>query len=181
MTDSTTDTLYGLVAEFDNQDRLLNATRRAHEQGYQRMDAFAPFPVEGLSDALGFHRTHISLVVLIGGVVGGVAGYALQYYAAVIAYPLNVGGKPVDSWPAFVPVTFEMIILGAALAAVVGMLFLNGLPMPYHPLFNVARFKHVTRDGFFLCIEAGDPKFNQEQTRAFLQSLGSREVYDVPD
>jgi len=173
--------LYGLVAEFENQDRLVEATRRAHEQGYRRMDAYAPFPVDELAEALGFQRTHISLVVLIGGVIGGVGGYALQYYASVIAYPLNSGGKPLDSWPAFIPVTFETTILGAALFAVVGMLFLNGLPMPYHPLFNVERFSHVTRDGFFLCIEAVDPNFDLEKTRDFLRSLGSREVYDVPD
>src|SRR5713226_6599761 len=171
-------TLYGLVAEFENQDGLVDATRRAHDQGYRRMDAYAPFPVDGLADALGFHRTHISLVVLIGGIVGGIGGYALQYYAAVIAYPLNSGGKPFNSWPAFIPVTFETTILGAALAAVVGMLFLNGLPMPYHPLFNVARFSRVTRDGFFLCIEAADPNFDLEKTREFLQSLGPREVHD---
>ena len=173
-------TLYGLVAEFENPDGLVGATRRAHDQGYRRMDAYAPFPVDGLSEALGFHRTHISLVVLLGGIVGGIGGYALQYYAAVIAYPLNSGGKPFNSWPAFIPVTFETTILGAALAGVIGLLLLNRLPMPYHPVFNVDRFMRASQDGFFLCIESADPKFELQQTKEFLHSLQPREVYDVP-
>jgi hypothetical protein len=143
------------------------------------MEAYTPFPVEGLAEALDFHRTHLPLVVLLGGLVGGIGGYALQYWINVIDYPLNVGGRPLHSWPAFIPVTFELTILVAALAAVLGMLALNGLPMPYHPLFNVPRFASVTRDGFFLCIEARDAKFNRIETRRFLEDLAACEVAEV--
>ena len=174
-------TSYGLLAEFEDGDALIAATRRAREAGYRKVDAYAPFPVEGLAEALDFRNTHIPLLVLIGGIIGGIAGYGLQYYAAVIAYPVNVGGKPLNSWPAFIPVTFETTILGAALAAVVGMLVLNGLPMPYHPLFNVERFSHVVSDSFFLFIRATDAQFDADGTREFLQSLGPREVFDVPE
>lgn len=171
--------IYGLLAEFDSAEALLVATRQAYEKGYRKMDAYAPFPVEGLSEALGFHRTRLPLLVFIGGVLGCVGGYSLQYYTSVIDYPLNVGGRPLHSWPAFIPITFEMTILVAGLFAVLGMLALNGLPMPYHPVFNVERFALATRDRFFLCIEATDPLFDREQTRKFLEGLQSRGVFDV--
>ncbi len=171
--------IYGLLAEFDSAEALLVATRQAYEKGYRKMDAYAPFPVEGLSEALGFHRTRLPLLVFIGGVLGCVGGYYLQYYTSVIDYPLNVGGRPLHSWPAFIPITFEMTILVAGLFAVLGMLALNGLPMPYHPVFNVERFALATRDRFFLCIEATDPLFDREQTRKFLEGLQSRGVFDV--
>lgn len=171
--------LYGLMAEFDNPQALLAAARRAYAEGYRRMDAYTPFPVEGLAEAIGFSHTRLPLIVLIGGIIGCLGGFLLQYYISVIAYPLNVGGRPLNSWPAFIPVTFEVTILVAALAAVVGMLALNGLPMPYHPVFNVSRFRLATRNEFFLGIEATDPKFDREETRQFLESLQPREVYDV--
>ena len=171
--------LYGLVAAFATPEELLEATRRARSTGYRHMEAYTPFPVEGLAEALDFHRTHLPLVVLLGGIIGGVGGYALQYWINVIEYPLNVGGRPLHSWPAFIPVTFELTILVAALAAVLGMLALNGLPMPYHPLFNVPRFASVTRDGFFLCIEARDPNFDRIETRRFLEGLAASEVSEV--
>jgi hypothetical protein len=171
--------LYGLLAEFTTPEALLEAARRAHSAGYQHIEAYTPFPVEGLAEALGFHRTYIPLVVLLGGLTGGLGGYLLQYWINVIDYPLNVGGRPLHSWPAFIPVTFELTILVAALAAVLGMLALNGLPMPYHPLFNVPRFATVTRDGFFLCIEARDPKFDRVETRHFLETLTTGEVAEV--
>lgn len=171
--------IYGLLAEFDSTEALLVATRQAYEKGYRKMDAYAPFPIEGLSEALGFHRTRLPLLVFIGGVLGCVGGYYLQYYTSVIDYPLNVGGRPLHSWPAFIPITFEMTILVAGLFAVLGMLALNGLPMPYHPVFNVERFALATRDRFFLCIEATDPLFDREQTRKFLEGLQSRGVFDV--
>src|SRR5262249_18619707 len=145
------------------------------------MDAYSPFPIEELHEALGGHHTRLPLVVLIGGVVGGLSGYALQYWVSAIAYPINVAGRPFHSWPAFIPVTFECTILVAALSAVLGMLGLNGLPMPYHPVFNVPRFALASRNRFFLCIEATDAKFDLRATRRFLQTLNPREVTTVAD
>jgi Protein of unknown function (DUF3341) len=172
--------MYGLLAEFDAADTLVTATQRTREAGYRRIDAYAPFPVDGLSEALGLTRTVIPWIVLAGGIVGALVGFGLQYYVAVIATPINVGGKPLNSWPAFIPVTFEATILGAALAAVISMIVLNRLPMPYHPVFNVDSFARATQDGFFLCIETADPQFDAQKTRDFLQSLQPREVHDVP-
>ena len=170
---------YGLMAEFENPDALLSATRRAFEAGFRRMDAYTPFPIEGLAEALGSHRTHVPLVILIGGLIGCLGGFYLQYWVHVIDYPLIIGGRPLNSWPAFVPVTFELTILIAALFGFFGLLIMNGLPMPYHPVFNVERFQLASRDRFFLCIEVGDPKFDPDGTRRFLESLGSLGVYQV--
>jgi hypothetical protein len=173
--------VYGLLAEFDDPTSLVVATERSYEQGYRCMDAYSPFPIEELHHAIGLHHTRLPLIVLIGGLVGCVGGFGLQYWVSAIAYPLNVGGKPFLSWPAFIPVTFECTILGAALSAVLGMLALNGLPQPYHPVFNVPRFALASRNRFFLCIEARDPKFHIEETRRFLETLSPREVTAVAD
>jgi hypothetical protein len=177
---STRPPVYGLMAEFDNPTALLEATRRAHAEGYRRMDAYSPFPVEELAEALGMRHTRMPLVVLIGGILGCLGGYYLQYWTAVVDYPINVGGRPYHSWPSFIVVTFECTILVAGLFAVLGMLGLNGLPMPYHPVFNVERFALATKDRFFLCVEATDPKFDLEATRRFLEGLQPRGVYEVP-
>jgi len=174
------DRLYGLLAEFDQPERLVEAARETHAAGYRRIDAFSPMPVEGLNEALHFRRTNMALVVLVGGLIGAASGYALQYWVAVIAYPLNVAGRPLNSWPAFIPVTFEMTILLASLAGVLGMLALNGLPRPHHPLFNVPRFARASRDKFFLLVEASDPLFQAEAARQFLLEIGAIEVFDVP-
>lgn len=170
---------YGLMAEFDTPTEVVAAARRVHEEGYRRVDAFSPYPIEALSEAIGVHSTRMPLIVLIGGIIGGLAGYLLQYYTLVIDYPLNVGGKPFHSWPAFIPITFECTVLGAGLAAVFGMLALNGLPEPYHPVFNAPNFALASRDKFFLVVESADPKFDRERTAAFLRTLGPREVTDV--
>jgi Protein of unknown function (DUF3341) len=173
--------VYGLMAEFDDPGSLVHATERAHHEGYRCMDAYSPFPIEELHHALGAHQTRLPLIVLIGGLVGCIGGYALEYWSSVFAYPLNIGGKPFHSWPAFIPVTFECTILVAALSAVLGMLALNGLPQPYHPVFNVPRFALASRNRFFLCIESRDPKFDVESTRRFLETLNPREVTTVAD
>ena len=171
--------IYGLMAEFQEPNTLVAATYRAHYEGYRRMDAYSPFPIEELHEALGGSHTRLPLIVLLGGLGGCIGGYALQYWAAGMAYPLNIAGKPYNSWPMFIPVTFECTILVAALSAVLGMLALNGLPMPYHPVFNVPRFALASRNRFFLCIEARDAKFDLEQTRRFLETLGALEVSTV--
>jgi Protein of unknown function (DUF3341) len=171
--------IYGLMAEFEDATALVSATERAHELGYRRMDAYSPFPIEELHHAMGSPRSKLPLIVLIGGIVGGLGGFALQYWAATIAYPINVGGRPLNSWPAFIPVTFECIILIAALSAVLGMLGLNGLPMPYHPVFNVERFALASRSRFFLVIESKDKQFRLENTREFLITLNPRDIWTV--
>jgi hypothetical protein len=171
--------LYGLMAEFETPDAVVEAARRAHAQGYRRMDAYSPFPIEELSEAVGFHKTRVPLIVLIGGIIGGLTGYLMQYYLMAVDYPLQIGGKPFNSWPQYIPITFEMTVLFASAAGVIGMLALNGLPMPYHPVFNVPRFEHASSDRFFLVIEARDPKFKRDETASFLQSLNPYEVSDV--
>ena len=176
---SAAPSLYGLLAEFDDPERLLAAARRAHQEGYRRMDAYTPFPIEELGEAVEFHHSRLPLLVLLGGLIAGLAGFALCYWTSVIDYPLNVGGKPLNSWPAFIPVVFECTVLGAALTAVFGMLGLNGLPMPYHPVFNVPRFALASRDRFFLCIEATDPKFDVDETWGFLSRMQPRQVSQV--
>jgi hypothetical protein len=172
-------TLYGLIAEFDNPTMLVAAANAARIEGYRRMDAFSPIPIEELHEAIGFHRTKLPLIVLIGGIVGGLAGYGLEWWSSTIAYPMNIGGRPFNSWPQFIPVAFETTILGAALSAVLGMLALNGLPMPYHPVFNAPRFALASRNRFFLLIESRDPKFDRDKTQRFLERLEPRGVSEV--
>ena len=172
--------VYGMMAEFDSATQLVEAAHRTHEAGYLNIDAYSPFPVEGLAEAIGFHKNSVPLVVLIGGLLGGLSGYALQYWISVVSYPINVGGKPYDSWPAFIVVTFEMTILFGGIFAVFGMLALNGLPMPYHPVFNVPRFAFATKDRFFLIVFSSDPKYSPSETRRFLEGLVPRSISEVP-
>ena len=167
---------YGVMAEFNDAQALLDAANSTREAGFKSFDAYSPFPIHGLSEAVGFHHTRLSAVVLVMGVIGGLGGYLMCWYANVVSYPLNIGGKPYDSWPAWIPITFECAILLAAFGAVFGMLALNGLPMPYHPVFNVDRFALASRSRFFLCIEGRDKQFDLAGTREFLQTLGPREV-----
>jgi len=172
--------IYGMMAEFDSPTALVAAAHRTQQAGYQKIDAYSPFPVEGLAEAIGFHRNAVPLVVLIGGLIGGLSGYLMQYWISAVSYPINVGGKPYHSWPAFIVVTFEMTILFAGLSAVFGMLALNGLPMPYHPVFNAPRFAFATKDRFFLIIFSSDTKYSAAETRRFLESLGPRSISEVP-
>lgn len=171
--------IHGLMAEFSEPNELIAAVRRAREAGYCQLDAYTPYPIEEVSEALGFHHNRLPLLVLIGGILGGLGGYGLQYWASVIEYPINVGGRPFHSWVSFIPITFECTVLVAALTAVLGMLALNGLPMPYHPVFNVPRFALATRDRFFLCIEGTDPLFDRDATRRFLERQVPRSISEV--
>ncbi len=170
------------MAEFKTEHELVHAVEKTREAGYRRIEAYTPFPVEGLAEALALKRNNVPLITLIGGLTGGLGGFFFQYWVCVIAYPLNIGGRPLNSWPAFIPVTFELTVLGAALSAVFGMLALNGLPRPHHPLFNVHRFvKHATSDRFFLCIEARDPKFHLKDSAHFLKGLNASHINEVED
>lgn len=170
----------GLLAEFVDPDDLVAATERIYEEGYRDFEAYAPMPVHGLPEAVGFPRSRMPLVVLIGGIIGCITGYGMQYYLMAINYPLNIGGRPLNSWPMFIPVTFELTVLFAALSAVLGMLAMNGLPRPNHPLFNVPQFDRATQDRFFVFIRRTDPLFHEHSTREFLQRQGANEVIDVP-
>ncbi|SRR5258706_11182819 len=171
--------LYGLMAEFAEPEQILEAAHRANIEGYRKMDAFTPHPIHGLSEAIGFRKTRLPLIVLCGGILGCFGGFGMQYWMSVTNYPINIGGRPLNSWPMFIPVTFEVTILVAALSAVLGMLALNGLPTPYHPVFNARNFEMASRHRYFLCIEAKDPMFRLEETRKFLQGLGAYEVNEV--
>ena len=177
--DKTTPTLYGLMAEFDTPGKLVKAAERVRLAGFKNFDAYSPIPIEELSEAMGLRRTRLPLIVLLGGIFGGLGGYGLEYWTQVIAYPMNIGGRPFHSWPHFIPVTFETTVLGAALAAFVGLWALNGLPQPYHPVFNVPAFDRASRDRFFLVIETSDPRFDARQTRLFLSELSPVGVSDV--
>ena len=172
--------IYGIMAEFDSASDLVTAARKTHEAGYKKIDAYSPFPVEELAEAIGFHRNGVPLVTLIGALIGGLSGYLMQYWIAVVTYPVNIGGRPYHSWPSFIVVTFEMTILFGGISAVFGMLALNGLPMPYHPVFNVPRFVMASKDRFFLIVFSTDPKYEPASTRRFLESLGARSISEVP-
>jgi hypothetical protein len=171
--------IFGVMAEFDDPTSLVHAARRTHAEGYRQTDAYSPFPIHELFDALDAHDHRVQRNVLLGGITGCLAGFGLCYWVSTIAYPLNIGGRPFNSWPAFIPVTFEMTILFAAFTAVLGMLALNGLPMPYHPVFNAPGFALASRDRFFLLVEARDKKFDRDETARFLRSLRPSEVVEV--
>jgi len=171
--------IYGLMAEFESPEAMLAAAKKMYAAGYRRMNAYSPFPIEGMAEAIGFTEHKLPWIVLGGGLIGCLSGFGMQYYASVTAYPMNIGGRPLNSWPSFIPVTFEMTILVAVFSAVLGMLALNGLPHPYHPVFNVPRFALATRNRFFFAIEADDPQFDAARTRKFLEEVSGHEVYEI--
>jgi hypothetical protein len=173
--------IYGVMAEFETPEAVLEAAHKTRSAGYRRIDAFSPIPVEGLAEAVGFDWTILPTLVFFGGLGGGLTGFGMCWYANVISFPLNIGGKPFNSWPMWIPITFELTILGAALTAVLGMLALNGLPAPYHPTFNVERFATASTDRFFLCVKARDPKFNLAQTKSFLEGLHPQGVFEIEE
>lgn len=172
---------YGLMAEFSDHEQLVEAAKLARERGYRCMDAYTPFPVENLPEALGHNRTPVPLIVLLGGIAGATGGYFMEWYSMAVDYPLNIGGRPLNSWPAYIPITFELMVLCAAISAIIGMLVLNRLPRLHHPIFNVPGFERASTDRFFLCIEARDPKFDANGTRTFLEGLGPAKVTEVAE
>lgn len=176
---TATSPYYGLMAEFDSAQALIDAARSVRSAGYTRTDAYSPMPIHGLAEALGMKERKVAPFVLAGGLTGVAVGYGLQYWTSVIAYPMNIGGRPLNSWVSFIPPTFEVTILLASFSAVLSMLILNGLPQPYHPVFNVKRFELASQTSFFLAIEATDPRYDAEKTKAFLASLNPREVVPV--
>lgn len=172
--------IFGYLAEFETPTELVEAAEKVYAEGYRKIDTYSPFPIEAASEAVGFHHTRLPLIVLIGGLTGLATAFGMQYWISVIDYPINVGGRPFNSWPAFVVVCFELTVLFSAISAVIGMFALNGLPMPYHPVFNVQRFVDASKDGFFLVVEATDPQFDVETTESFLKSLSPAGVWEVP-
>lgn len=174
------DPIYGIMAEFDTPTALLDAAHRTYEAGYRKIDAYSPFPVEGLAEEIGFHHDAVALVVLICGIIGGLTGYLMQYWCDAVSYPINVGGRPYNSWPAFIVITFELTILFGGISALLGMLALNGLPMPYHPVFNVPRFSSASKDRFFLIVFSSDQKYDSAGVRSFLEALRPRSISEVP-
>lgn len=174
------DPIYGMMAEFETPTALIEAARRTYQSGYRKIDAYSPFPVEGLAEEIGFHHDSVALVVLIFGIIGGLTGYLMQYWCDAVSYPLNIGGRPYNSWPAFIVITFELTILFGGISALLGMLALNGLPMPYHPVFNVPRFSSASKDRFFLIVFSSDKKYDPAATRSFLEALQPRSISEVP-
>jgi hypothetical protein len=168
------------MAEFDTVNDAVEAAQKTYSAGYREIDAYSPFPVEELSEAIGFHHNGVALICLIGGLLGGTAAYVLQWWVNTAGYPINIGGRPLHSWPAFIVVTFEMTILFSGLSAVFGMLALNGLPQPYHPVFNVPQFDAASRDKFFIVIFSSDRRYDSVRTREFLESLNPTSVAEVP-
>ncbi|QEH39288.1 hypothetical protein OJF2_79030 (plasmid) [Aquisphaera giovannonii] len=172
--------IYGIMAEFVSPDDLIKAGHVAHDRGYRMMEAYTPFPVDGVAESIGYHRNRVAPMVFFGGLTGGLLGFGMQWFSAAVHYPINVGGRPLFSWPAFIPITFEMTVLGAALTAVFGMLAMNGLPRPHHPVFNVPGFVLASNDRFFLSIQARDPLFDLEETRRLLEELNPKAITVVP-
>ncbi|HSU65934.1 MAG TPA: DUF3341 domain-containing protein [Tepidisphaeraceae bacterium] len=173
--------IYGMLAEFGSEEAVLEAAHKVHEAGYQRAEGYTPFAVEGLAEALGSSRTRVAAMTFWFGILGACVGFGMCWYANVISYPWNIGGRPPNSWPAWIPITFELMVLGASMGALLAMLGLNGLPQPYHPVFNAPPFQLASKDRFFLCIEAKDPKYDTNETRKFFEALSPISITEVPE
>jgi hypothetical protein len=173
--------IHGMLAEFDSEEAVLDAAHKTRAEGYQRVEGYTPIAVEGLAEALGSSRTRVAAMTLAFGILGAILGFGTCWYANVVSYRWNVGGRPPDSWPAFIPITFEMMVLGASFGALLSMLGLNGLPQPYHPVFNAPQFQLASKDRFFICIEATDPKYDPAETRKFLEGLSPISIAEVPE
>ena len=173
--------LHGLTGAFRTGELLVEATRKAYEAGFRQMDAYSPIPVDGLAEAMGRRGTAMPLIVLGGGIIGALTGWFMQWFSAVYDYPFNIGGRPFNSWPMFIPIIFELTVLFAAVSGVLGMLFLNGLPRLHHPIFAASGIERATVDRFFLCLEAADPRWDRTATRRFLEDeLHAENVVEVP-
>jgi hypothetical protein len=178
--DKNSSKIYGILASFSNPESLLHATRKVTDAGYRRTDTYTPFPIEGLSEAMRLPTSWMPLAVLVGGIIGGLLGYGMQFFATVIDLPLNIGGRPLHSWPAYIPITFEVTVLFAAFGGLLALFLVTGLPQPYHPVFNSEDFqKHGSQDGFYLSISKDDPKYNEDETPKFLESLGAIQVTEI--
>jgi len=173
--------LYGMIAEFNEEEELLHAAEKAYKAGYRSMDAYSPYPIHGLAEAIGMKKTYVSTITLIGGLVGTMTAFLLQYIGTVVHYPFDIGGKPFFSWPAYFPILFELTILFGAFSALGSMLLLNGLPRPHHPIFNAKNFHRASSDGFFLCIESEDAQYDADKTKSFLEGLHPVAVSEVYD
>lgn len=173
--------LFGIMIEFKTPEDLIRGAELARKSGFVQMDAYTPFPVEGLPDAIGFKKDRVALITLLGGIFGGLGGFFMQWYANVVDYPINVAGKPFNSWPAFIPITFELTVLGASLAAAIGMIALNRLPEPWHPTFSHPGFHRASRDRFFLCVQADDPNFDKEKVATVMSRLSPLSIREVRD
>ena len=172
--------LYGLLAKFDSPEELIHASNRTVEAGYKKFDTYTPYPIEGLAQAMRLRPSPLPFLILAGGVIGAFAGFLMQTFATVIDNPYNIGGRPLFSWPAYIPITFEVTILSAALFGFFGLFIINRFPQPYHPVFNSEDFsQHAAQDGFYMDIEASDPKFDIDITRKFLEDLGSIQVSEI--
>ncbi len=178
-TSEASNTLFGVMAEFESSQELVDAARKAVARGFTKLEGYSPVPIEELNDIIHKKRTILPKIVLAGGLTGMATGFALQYWASVLEYPMNVGGRPQASWPTFIIPSYELTILFASLSAAIGMIVLNGLPQPYHAVFNVPRFSLASSDKFFLVIESTDPNFEARSTKDFLSGLGAKGVYDV--
>ena len=166
--------IYGLMAEFNSAEELLRAAKKARLEGYKKMDAFTPFPIDGLTEALGKKKSLVPFLVFLGGAFGCLGGFFMEWFANVIHYRINSGGRPYNSWPAFIPITFELTILFAGFTALFALIFLNRQPQLYHPVFNAPNFERASLDKFFLCIESNDIRFDSRKTADFLKGLGAQ-------